>query len=328
MWQPCNFFFKEKRGTVTVSGYRPWPYHRRHAATFTLPRKELPRPFLRKCVMAFPDDLSVTSSSWQEHLQCLDDVLTILREQSNFCKGKKCRFGARVVQVNFLRHTVNRLFSHNVVTMETSAIGWPPWLITFWYLWISEQLYMLMHWALTRFFSDPEVSKWNQSRWPSNCTGFHGHHVMRNSSIVPLFLETDQSICLEKIPISDVCGHEGSAGQADYRIDKLFPPTHQQLRFHASTIKKWQCSALRFSWLQAAQIVFLWGGGWLFPFKCVSRCLFGIEHFNNFLNAFSSWCLFHIGCPKDVGSVEPSHLLWFARFERESVHQSFNWSLW
>ena len=31
--------------------------------------------------------------------------------------------------------------------------------------------------------SDPEVSKWNQSRWPSNCTGFYGHHVMWNSSI-------------------------------------------------------------------------------------------------------------------------------------------------
>ena len=44
-----------------------------------------------------------------------------------------------------------RLFSHNVVTMETSAIGWPPWLITFWYLLISEQLYMLMHEAMTWF---------------------------------------------------------------------------------------------------------------------------------------------------------------------------------
>ena len=44
-----------------------------------------------------------------------------------------------------------RLFSHNVVTMETSAIGWPPWLIAFWYLLISEQLYMLMHEAMTWF---------------------------------------------------------------------------------------------------------------------------------------------------------------------------------
>ena len=31
--------------------------------------------------------------------------------------------------------------------------------------------------------SDPEVSKCNQSTWQSNCTGFHDHHVMRNSSI-------------------------------------------------------------------------------------------------------------------------------------------------
>ena len=49
-----------------------------------------------------------------------------------------------------LRHHY-RLFSHNVVTMETSAIGWPPWLITSWYLLISEQLYMLMHEAMTWF---------------------------------------------------------------------------------------------------------------------------------------------------------------------------------
>ena len=28
------------------------------------------------------------------------------------------------------------------------------------------------------------VSKCNQSKWPSNCIGFHGHHVMWNSSIL------------------------------------------------------------------------------------------------------------------------------------------------
>ena len=44
-----------------------------------------------------------------------------------------------------------RLFSHNVVTMEASAIGWQPWLITFWYLLISEQMYLLMHEALPWF---------------------------------------------------------------------------------------------------------------------------------------------------------------------------------
>ena len=38
-------------------------------------------------------------------------------------------------------------------------------------------------WSIDMIPSDPEVSKWNQPRWPSNCTGFHGHHVMWNSSI-------------------------------------------------------------------------------------------------------------------------------------------------
>ena len=30
-----------------------------------------------------------------------------------------------------------------------------------------------------QLFRYPEVSKCGQSRWPSNCTGFHGHHIMR-----------------------------------------------------------------------------------------------------------------------------------------------------
>ena len=51
----------------------------------------------------------------------------------------------------------NRLFSHNVVTMETSAIGWPPGLITFWYLWIFEQLYMHMHLELTWFLQTQRI---------------------------------------------------------------------------------------------------------------------------------------------------------------------------
>ena len=76
-----------------------------------------------------------------------------------------------------------RLFSHNVVTMETSAIGWPPWLITVWYLWIlnNDTCTCIRNW---HDFFKFRVSKCNQSKWPSNCIGFHGHHVMWNSSIV------------------------------------------------------------------------------------------------------------------------------------------------
>ena len=35
-----------------------------------------------------------------------------------------------------IRSYCYRRVSHNVVTMETNAIGWPLWLITFWYLWV------------------------------------------------------------------------------------------------------------------------------------------------------------------------------------------------
>ena len=34
-----------------------------------------------------------------------------------------------------------------------------------------------------QLFWDPEVSKCNQSRWPSNCTCFHGHRITRKESI-------------------------------------------------------------------------------------------------------------------------------------------------
>ena len=72
---------------------------------------------------------------------------------------------------NFVYIKVYRLFSHNVVTMETSAIGWPPWLITlFWYLQISEHFVTCSCSAMVP--SDPELSKCSQSRWPSSCTGF------------------------------------------------------------------------------------------------------------------------------------------------------------
>ena len=67
--------------------------------------------------------------------------------------------------------------------METSAIDWPLWLSTFWYLWFSDHhkrlLNMLLH-CDNHDSSDREVSKCSQSRWPSNCTGFHGHHQKTN----------------------------------------------------------------------------------------------------------------------------------------------------
>ena len=37
--------------------------------------------------------------------------------------------------------------------------------------------------ACIQLFSDPGVSKCNQARWPSNCTGLRSHDVMGKAAI-------------------------------------------------------------------------------------------------------------------------------------------------
>ena len=63
--------------------------------------------------------------------------------------------------------------------IETSAIGWPPWLIPFWYLWIwRNHVNASMH-EHVQLFRNQLVLKCKQS----TCTGFHSHHAMSKESI-------------------------------------------------------------------------------------------------------------------------------------------------
>ena len=50
------------------------------------------RPFLRKCVVVFLDDILVFSRTWKEHRDHLDAVLSALHDQSLFCNIVKCEF--------------------------------------------------------------------------------------------------------------------------------------------------------------------------------------------------------------------------------------------
>ena len=63
------------------------------------------RPFLRKFVVVFLDDILVFSNSWKEHLEHLDPVLSTLRELSLFCNVIKCEF--TLESVRFLGHIVS-----------------------------------------------------------------------------------------------------------------------------------------------------------------------------------------------------------------------------
>lgn len=92
-------------------------------STFQSLMKDLFRPYLRKFVLMFFDDILVYSRTWTEHLQHLRNVLVILSHNTLFAKKSKCRFG--VLQVDYLGH----LISLEGVAVEPAKIkvvmDWP-----------------------------------------------------------------------------------------------------------------------------------------------------------------------------------------------------------
>jgi len=81
------------------------------------------RPFLRKCVLVFFDDILIYSSSWTEHLQHLRAVLTVLRDNKLCVKRSKCAFAT--TSVAYLGHVI----SSSGVAMDGDKVAvvatWP-----------------------------------------------------------------------------------------------------------------------------------------------------------------------------------------------------------
>ena len=73
-------------------------------ATFMGLMNSILRPFLRKCVVVFLDDVLIFSKEWSEHLVHLDEVLSALAKEELYCKLSKCQFGAG--SIKFLGHLV------------------------------------------------------------------------------------------------------------------------------------------------------------------------------------------------------------------------------
>ncbi|KAL5764630.1 hypothetical protein ACOSQ2_017224 [Xanthoceras sorbifolium] len=74
-------------------------------ATFQSLMNDLFRPYLRKFILVFFDDILIYSKSWQEHLSHLRTVLKILVTNSLYAKESKCQFGVR--QVDYLGHVIS-----------------------------------------------------------------------------------------------------------------------------------------------------------------------------------------------------------------------------
>jgi hypothetical protein len=59
---------------------------------------------LRKHLLVFFDDLLIYSKTWEEHLRHVDQILSIMEEQSLYTKESKCEFG--MTEVLYLGHII------------------------------------------------------------------------------------------------------------------------------------------------------------------------------------------------------------------------------
>ena len=74
------------------------------------------KPFLRKFVLVFFDDILIYNKSWKDHVEHVDRVLQLLEEKQLYAKRSKCFFG--VQEVEYLGHIV----SHEDVKVDHSKM--------------------------------------------------------------------------------------------------------------------------------------------------------------------------------------------------------------
>lgn len=61
--------------------------------TFQVAMNEVFRPYLRKFLLVFFDDILIYNKSWNEHVDHLRKIFEILSIQKFFVKPSKCIFG-------------------------------------------------------------------------------------------------------------------------------------------------------------------------------------------------------------------------------------------
>jgi hypothetical protein len=92
-------------------------------ATFQALMNDILRPYLRRFVLVFFDDILIYNTSWVEHLQHVSIVLESLRAHHLHMKRSKCSFGA--TSVAYLGHVI----SEGGVAMDADKVAavasWP-----------------------------------------------------------------------------------------------------------------------------------------------------------------------------------------------------------
>jgi len=75
-------------------------------ATFQALMNDVLRPFLRRFVLVFFDDILIYNKTWVDHLRHLRAVFSELRRHQLFVKRSKCAFG--VPSVSYLGHVISK----------------------------------------------------------------------------------------------------------------------------------------------------------------------------------------------------------------------------
>jgi hypothetical protein len=92
-------------------------------STFQGLMNEVFRPYLRKFVLVFFDDILVYSRNLKEHLKHLRLILEVLREHKLYDKSSKCTFGS--LEVDYLGHVLSEEGVRADLTEIEAMKNWP-----------------------------------------------------------------------------------------------------------------------------------------------------------------------------------------------------------
>lgn len=92
-------------------------------ATFQSTMNQLLQPLLRKDVIVFFDDILVYSPSWEEHIEHLISVFSLLRQNSWYVKESKCAFGLE--ELAYLGHIISTQGIKPDPDKIEAVVNWP-----------------------------------------------------------------------------------------------------------------------------------------------------------------------------------------------------------